>query len=137
MVTTESKAYAALFDAIDPIIQYYRDDLLKHDLRQIELAGDDVPFISAARDTGTDLWHLWPANHPIYPAAGERVAYLFGHADREQIARGTYAGIVHSTKSARVLHYWNGRRLILVPPEKAISLASAWLAGVLAAWDRE
>ena len=102
----------------------------------IELAGDETPFISAARETGTDLWPLFPADHSNFPARGERVPYLFGTADREHIARGTASGVQHSVKSNRVLHYWNGRTLRRIDGARATAIASAWLAGVLAAWKR-
>jgi hypothetical protein len=73
------------------VIEHHTTDLL-HDLRKI-LSTPNVPHIVSADKHGSYIATLYPANHPEWPAPGERVPYLFGTATREHILDQTSAYI--------------------------------------------
>jgi len=127
--------YDNLFSLVSPLITAYRDDLEKHDREAIE-SHPGVPFLHWTREMGTHLTMLIPASE--YPAAGERVPFLFGHADREHILNeGTVRFAEYFLKkfaTPHVCHYYDGRTVKQVSLEQALVVARTYRQRIQAQW---
>ena len=132
-----SKAYAAIFAAADPIVTHWRPDLTKHDRRTIEDAGDGMPFLHFTGDTGTDLMMMPPADHPEWPNVGERVPFIFGHADRDHILHQKIVSVECMPRINRpIAHHWDGHRLKRIDMARALDIVNAYAAKVARAWKK-
>ena len=83
--------YTPIYDLCSPIVKSYRKDM-EHD----RAAVNDTPeaeFIISARETGTHIVSMYPANHEYWPKYGEKVPYLFGTAGREYMLEDGVLGI--------------------------------------------
>ena len=116
-------------------IEAFHADLLKHDRRQIR-RHPGTPFIHATGKTGTNLLMLYPPD--LYPAAGERVPYLFAQATREHIlndAAGMAACYVRNGRP--ILHYHDGRGTIKqISEAQAEEIISEYIESTRAAWRK-
>jgi len=121
-----------------PLIEHFRDDLLKHDmawLRNKKHAG--VPFLHWTRNTGTDLCGLFPADHEAWPKAGVYEPYLFSTAKREHFLRHAvmYAQCRHKYPKECLLCLWyDGSRLRTIDTAKAVEIALDHERHVLKEW---
>lgn len=127
-----------LVNACDSFVAHWRDDLLVHDKNAIEAAGDDCPFIHAARSTGTDIVMLPPADSPAYPPDGETCAFLFGRATRERVLDAKWSVVNYwmSADDERLVHYWDGMRLRRITVEKATQIVADYERRTRAAWRK-
>lgn len=114
MKPTAETIFAQLLAEVDGIITHYRDDLLVHSRREI-LEHPGIQFVHYTRAWGTHLIMLHPADHPIWPAQGEKVPYLFGEADREHIVNqwvemARYYNRGETSRGARIeaIHHFDG-----------------------------
>lgn len=133
--------YDLLYLRVGNHVKYYRDDLIKHDRREIE-ARPGVPFINIARECGTHMVFHTPPDDPEYPPEGKNVPYLFGHADREWILRGKRTMIEwHKRESIDPLHkilitYYNGKTMVPIGIDRALTLAFEYERRILNAWKQ-
>lgn len=125
--------YTKLRDACKPIIHIYADDLTVHDRRWLR-ENPGIPFLHAARTTGTTLVPLWPAD--AFPGAGEYVPHVLGTGTREHIADDLVAMAEYTVRSERHLlyHYYDGRILRPVSPTAFLGLAYDYRTTLAAAF---
>jgi hypothetical protein len=119
-----------------PIIEAYHTDLTKHDRDYLE-RNPKTPFLHFTRTCGTHIAPLEPASE--YPLHGEFVPYLFGRANRQQIADGVLSIVRHCAKDGetKLALYFDGRQLRSITPAKAVELAEDYRRGLLHLWDQE
>jgi hypothetical protein len=118
-----------------PIIKMYRDDLLKHDKREIT-RNPGVPFLHFTGDTGTYAFFLIPGEK--YPPKGEFVPYLFGKAGRGHILR-QFAKTVECMRRVNrqdLILYYNGKRLIEISQKRAESIAQRYENKIRSEWRK-
>lgn len=106
-----------------PSMTDYQTDLTRVDREFLETNGE-TPFIHLTRAWGTHIVTLRPFE--AYPAAGERVPFLFGQVNRDELCQETIGTIEHFEKPyaldiLKVL-YFDGKRLINIDMKKARSL---------------
>jgi len=118
-----------------PLIEHYHEDLTKIDRQWIE-DHPGVPFIHATRNYGTYIVELYPADDPFWPPKGEKVPYLFGHADREHILRQAAGTARYIQKHEHILLvlYYDGQSLREITPEEAVRIAEIYEQVVRWAW---
>ena len=113
----------------DKHIKDYRDDLLVHDKNAIE-ANPNIPFLHFTGESGTIIEFLLPFGS--YPIKGERVPYLFGTADREQILEQIKSMVFYTRKSTRqdLILYYDGltitHNLFDITQDKAEEIVTAY-----------
>ena len=117
-----------------PHLETFRADLTEHDRRWIE-NNPDTPFVHMTRDTGTILTGLYPADSNAFPADGDRIPYLFGHADRWHMLRdGT--SLICRAEGEHIYHYCNGRTVRPITHAEAQTIRRDYIRTVSAAWGR-
>jgi hypothetical protein len=81
------------------------------------------PFLHFTGDTGTHIVPL--CGIQCYPAKGESVPYLFGHADRDHIRRQVVPMVTAMRHSNRqtAIQYFDGNRLRSVTMDRADEIA--------------
>lgn len=95
-----------------PLIENYRDDLLRHDRNTIT-GCPCIPFIHITRRLGTHMALMFPPDHESWPGEDESQRHLFGFATREEILDDRMALIRHTEReknSLRIFHF-DGSRL--------------------------
>jgi len=127
--------YAQVKKLADPIIKYYRDDLVKHDRNSLRNYKGE--FIHITKETGTHLFRLIPYDE--YPKAGEKVPYLFGTADRDHILKGCDISHIISPYGLEVRLVLWGRKgnVTIVTPEKAGVIVNEYIRKGLSLWATE
>jgi len=127
--------YAQVKKLADPLLKYYRDDLLRHDRN--DLRGYEGEFVHITREMGTHLIKLVP--YEGYPKAGEIVPYLFGSAGRELILRGKDISHIVNPYSAKVkLILWGCKgKVSQIEAEKALEIVADYISGGLKLWAKE
>jgi hypothetical protein len=108
-----------------PHIEAYHDDLLKHDKTEI----DNYPehqFLHFTGSTGTCMVTFY--NEEDFPAPGENVPYLFGHADRHHILKGIMEVIncIPRINRNKLMLYCNGKTLKAVTYDQAKELGQSY-----------
>lgn len=133
---TNINPYPQLYAAVQHLVVHYRDDLVKHDQRFLSAhANQGVPFLHWTRQHGTDIKFLFQFDAPFWPAKGEDVPYLFGHANRERILDSVVVTAQYWHDQANIVgHYWTGMVLRPVTTAKALDIAKAHKGSVLYAW---
>ena len=100
------ETFKQLENLAGPIIKSYRNDLIKHDKKDIE-GNPGTPFLHFTGESGTHIVFMQPAEHNSWPAPGERVPYLFSTANRRQVLSGKTRRAsrqhIHETKRSRYL----------------------------------
>ena len=116
-------------------ITSYRDDLEKHD-RNTLAENPGVPFLHWSRDYGTDLLLFRGADR--FPARGEEVPYLFGHAKREHILDQFKEIAEYRTLQSccRLILHYNGRKLAEVTSKHALILVDQYRERIRREWQR-
>ena len=120
--------YDQLEAACLPMMTGYQTDLTQHDREAIE-ENPCVPFLHWMRDTNTHIDFLKDASE--YPKAGERVRYLFGHADRWHIVGEVQSMAEYFTRPCNepgryTVHHYDGVKLRKITVEKAVEIARAY-----------
>jgi len=118
-----------------PFIQHYKNDLLKHDRRTI-FSDPGIPFLHFTGDTGTYLIQLHKEGK--YPAKGEIVPYLFGHANREHLLSEVF-GCVQSMRTLNrqdLILYFNGKKLVEISQDNAERIASSYTHKIFSDWGK-
>jgi len=129
-----TNVYEQLDERSLPLLEAYQTDLT-HDRDWIE-NNPGVLFMHYTRATGTHLIPLNPSD--TYPAAGTKVKYLFGMADREHILQGKLEMQDWFENALRepprlVLHY-DGRTLQAVTMSRARRLLEDYAHTIRAEW---
>jgi hypothetical protein len=133
MLLTAETVHAVLVSECGSIVKSFRDDLLVHDLHHLKRCPDGTPFLHFSRESGTYMVMLIAADE--YPAKGEIVPYLFGHAGREHCLDGVWDIVDSCTKDGRhVCHYYDGKALRHVPANKARVIASEYADIIRKQW---
>lgn len=136
MMTPE--VHELLVRECEPIIKAYTDDLKKHDLDFLE-RWPDTPFLHYTRECGTHMFMMHPTED--LPAAGERVRYLFGEADRDHIARQ----VVDCAKALarpsdrdlhKLVHHFDGKRLRKIDVDQAVKIAEEYYWALKREWSK-
>jgi len=123
-----------------PIIKAYRDDLLKHDKASITQNSQQEipsPFLHFTGDTGTYLVFFVASNN--YPAAGEIVPYLFGHANRYHILNEKLSTVHCMPKVNRqdLILYFDGKNPVKeITQTKAENLVADYQEKILQEWRK-
>jgi len=121
----------------ETLIESYKDDLVKHDQADI-VANPGTPFLHFTGSTGTTL--IWLRKADQYPAPGEKVPYLFGHAGRQHILEEVTA-VVRCLKTlnrqALVLHYDGKESVRSVSQAQAEEIAASYTRSVEKEWGRQ
>lgn len=123
-----------------PLMTAFSEDLTQHDARQI---GDNtgIPFLHWTREHGTDLQFLWPSDHPAFPKDGQTKQYLFGQVTRTEMAAKPADSARYWAApqySSRVLvHYFDGSKLHVITPDKAVEIATRYSRVLHYAWSRK
>jgi hypothetical protein len=116
-------------------IKHYRGDLVVHDKRDIE-ANPGISFLHWTRESGTHIQFLWPADHQSWPAKGLLIPYLFGKATREHILDQVNAVADYWRNHGSIAtHYYDGRELQAVTPERACQVAERHVRDVGSEWN--
>jgi hypothetical protein len=124
--------WIALHRAVNHLVRSYRTDL-DHDCNAIEAC--DYPFLHWTRDSGTSMEFLPPPDSDAFPPAGVEVPYLFGHATREHMANQLVEYAKFWTQNTHLAcHYWNGRELTQITPQRAWEIADAHRRHLHATW---
>ncbi len=131
----ELVCYYELVEKCRPFILAFEDDLLKHDKKVLE-EYPPHPYIHIARECGTWLFPLPPADSPYFPEKGERVPYLFGTADREHILKQATECLTGNTiaETALLVNHFDGKELRTVSLWTAINIAKRHKEYVLNQW---
>ena len=131
--TLTETAYSRVYDLCSPVVTHYRDDLLKHDHASIT-ANPDMPFIIWARECGTHL--LMFHSSDSFPAAGVRVKYLFGDADREHMLNGVLSVAEHCERDneTRRVVYCDGTRVRTITKAQATKHIREYCALIRRQW---
>lgn len=135
---TPEEIFNQLQAAALPLMEHYQEDLTKHDRRSITESFPGIPFIHGTRKTGTYIETMLPADDPRWPRAGERIPYLFGTADREQILRGQTACVDNEDRGAsHTWHHYDGRSLRKITHAEALKIWKAYERRTLATWQQQ
>ena len=130
--------YQQLENKCLPFITDYKTDLTRIDREFIEANGTTL-FIHLTRAWGTHIIPLRPFE--AYPAAGERVPYLFGHITRNQLCNETIGIIEHFEKTHAVeilkVTYFNGHQLIDIDMASARRLIERYQRKIRAQFKRD
>lgn len=107
-----------------PFIKSYRNDLLKHDAREIIKDHPNRRFLHFTGSMGTHIVTL--LDKEDFPERGERVPYLFGHADRDHILNQIPATVKCMRTSDRhdLVLYYDGRHVYKINQDRAEEVAS-------------
>jgi len=120
-----------------PLVEAYRDDLVKHDKESIGNR-PGVPFIHVTRASGTHICFMPSAAD--YPAPGVYVPYLFGTANRDHVLEQvvTFADywLRPCAEPVKLVHYFDGRRLRKVSLKDAQELLRDYGRRVRDTWRR-
>lgn len=124
---------------VDPLVHHYRGDI-EHDIEWLRSTGY-APCIIIARDTGTDLVPMLPADHPHWPGPGERVRIFFGSGNRSDLLRSSYSIALYSARrhaqgERRTALAFNGTTWRQIDMDKIVGAVSAYVAAVEAEWKR-
>ena len=133
---TPEQVHDKIFENCDHIVKAYRDDLIKHDKNFIEeYAG--TPFLHFAREYGTHIIFL--NTDEQLPAAGEQVPYLFGHADRDHIAKQVPAMVecIKKCATTKMIQYFNGKTVKTITLEHAENIAHSYYQECSIRWNNE
>jgi len=131
--------YTALRQPVLAKLKAYRRDFLVHDRRAWRLY-PGVEFLHFTRDNGTTLVILFPHDHPIWPAEGVQVKYLFGSADRWHILRQVPRLTDYECnpiQEPRLIHHGRSGHVVTITPEAAIEIARNFERATQAAWNRK
>lgn len=126
--------YKQLEDVILPHLTDYHNDLIKHDKEWIE-ANPTTPFVHFSSDTGTHFIRFPTAD--AYPAEGERVKHLFGHANRHELLQEVVELAKYFNKEryyAKRVYYFDGKKLKKIDHGKAIELATRYAERIEREW---
>jgi hypothetical protein len=116
-----------------PLMEAYQSDL-EHDRALIE-AFPSCEFIHATRSTGTNIFILHKADSITWPAAGVKIPYLFGMADRRHILTDGGNMLRHMVEEGRhTWHHYNGKNIKRIPGEAALFFWNDYQAGILDTW---
>jgi hypothetical protein len=133
MQNTEKTCFEQLHAIVSPHLIHYREDL---DQDQIIIEKfPAVPFLHWTRKTGTTIALLFPADSTQYPAPGEKISYLFGTANREELSRKpleTAQCLQHQANV--VVCYFDGDRLTTISPDKAVQISQDYAAKIQQDW---
>ena len=126
--------YEQLHALVAHHIQSYKEDLTKHDRNAIE-AHPERPFLHITRKLGTWFLDFPQANE--YPPKGERIPYMFGHADREHIL-SQYTGMVdcYCRNGFIAMHYFDGHTIRPIEPKNAKDLIRDYTERIRAEWRK-
>ena len=125
------KTIEQMFAGADPVVKNYRTDI-EADRQEIE-KNPAVPFIHCAREYGTFIFMLYPADHESWPPKGETRPYLFGHATREFILNGTLTSVRWAIKEYRdksLWHYYDGAEATEIDYQSARDIVTRYVAEV-------
>lgn len=136
--TKKLGVYKQLEIACLPLIEAYHDDLLKHD-REMITDNEGVPFLHYTRSCGTHLFLMHGSDN--LPKKGDRIPFLFGTADRYQIAKGVVdcaASCVRDGNIHNLVHYFDGTRLKRLDGTKeALDVAEEYFRRLRREWSNE
>ena len=136
-MNTPQQIHEQLKAAALPLMEHYQEDLTKHDLASITRY-PGTPFIHGTRSTGTYIEHMHPHDSPLWPAAGERIPYLFGTATREHILKGQSTCIEDPDRGAtHTWHYYNGHNLYKITYKEALKIWKHHEQKTLTAWKSQ
>jgi len=129
--------YTELRDKVQGLIKNYRQDLTKHDRLFIN-KNPKIKMIHITRESGTHLIQLVKANK--YPKNGERVKYLFGTANREEILKNNIDHIncvyrAFGENSVKAVNYFNGVKWVNVTRGKAQSILDTYGKDIRTQWN--
>ncbi len=109
-------------DIPEHVMTHYKGDLDLDEKDIQQHAG--VPFLHFVRPTGTLIVFLWPIEK--LPKPGERVPFLFGSADRDQVVKNIESMskyYVNPNNGPCVLvHYFDGNKVRKITTEKAAEI---------------
>lgn len=128
--------YEQLESRVLPLLKAYHRDLIVHDRAAMEKY-PGVPFLHWTRECGTHITHLIPLE--LYPPAGVRVPYLFGHADRQHILDEIVRFAQHFVKpleTPHICHHYDGTKLRQITNEQAVEIAREYYERIDREWRK-
>jgi hypothetical protein len=133
--TVARQTYEDLEARVSPIVKHYREDLTRHDLQWI-ISNPGVPFVHFAREMGTHLWGLMPAEW--YPPKGKAIPYLFGTAERVHILESVLTAVRYCIRSevTQACHYYDGESLQRLQPAEVEECVEDYIQRIRREWDR-
>lgn len=131
------QVYQTVKELSEPFIEHYHNDLLIHDKNAIEGNTENSPFLHFTGTLGTYIFIFEPSEK--YPKAGERVKYIFGHADREHIINGVLESVKWCRNSNRqsLILYYDGTRISKINQDIAESLTDEYVTNMKKQWREE
>lgn len=126
--------YTTLYNKTKNDVKNFKSDF-EIDKKTIE-ANPGAKFIHLTREHGTAL--IMFMNPDSYPKKGERVKYLFGTTNREELIKGNLEGLQYYIKNNPIqVHYFNGKDLKKIKPEQAAGIYKNHLNSILNTWEEE
>ena len=131
-MNTTMTTYEELKERCLPLIQRYHTDLTKYDREALE-ENPGVPFLHWTRDMGTHIVFLFE-DDGHFPQDGKRVPFLFGTADRIQLARVPLEIARGCAKDRHYVLHFDGKRLREIDCKKAVEIADQHYRKLLRTW---
>jgi hypothetical protein len=135
-------AYTELKPLVLQVLTHYKKDFFVHDRRMMR----NFPrtnFLHFTRATGTQLILLHQFDSESFPAEGEKIPYLFGHADRHHILNQIPECVkylaLNTVSTCRF--YFAGtkdcfRSIVELSPQEAINHAERYVSMIRNAWKQ-
>ena len=126
--------FKQLYKATVKEVEHYKTDF-SHDQKSIK-ENPGKQFLHITRKTGTHLAMFF--NSEDYPKAGERVKYLFGTANREELLQGNFETLQYYIKNDPIsAHYYNGQKLKRIKIDEAAGIYEMYLKAMKNTWREE
>ena len=123
--------YIQLKERALPILKFYKEDLTKHDKRELR-KNPGVPFLHFTGDTGTHMGFLLPSEK--YPEG--QVPYLFATADKWHILEQQKVMVKCMRKVNRqsLILYFDGKKLHNITQDKAEAIIADYVRKIRNVW---
>lgn len=129
-------AYEEIYKLTTDKVEHYRTDFAIDE--QGITDHREIPFIHVAREMGTHIYFLIPADYKDWPKKGNADPYLFGKATREQILQSTTGMVEYSCKNPdHLIHIYDGETITEVSGEYAVGFWGEYADEVSQTWRND
>lgn len=130
----QTDIFTTLYNRTKNDVKHYQDDF-KIDKKTID-KNPGKKFVHITREHGTAL--ILFSSLDQYPNKGERIPYLFGTTNREELIKGNLITIKHYINNNPIsVNYFDGRTLKKIKPEAAEQIYTNHLNSIVNSWEEE